>query len=110
MLLDHAIKHLEPHELVEFMQLLSYKVLLISPPDEWKASPNEFINLCIPQNVSDYVKGISKGDPVKFRTATDLLIRDLVIRGIKSISDETGGIECIDEMMSQIIEGGMQEQ
>ena len=110
MLLDHIMLKLKLHERIEFMQLLSFKVLLSTPPDDWKRPPNEFINLCIPQNVTDYIEEVSKGDKVKIRMSTDFLIRDLIMRGISSISQETGGIENIDEMMSQILEEGIPEQ
>lgn len=110
MILDHILAQLEQHEMIEFMQLLSYKVLLSSSPDEWKQPANEFVNLCIPQEVISYIEDITKGDPKKMRISTDLLIRDLIMRGLISISNETGGVENINTMMNQIIDEGIPEQ
>ena len=101
---------LESHEMTEFIQLLSYSVLLSTDKEDWKKANNEFISIHIPKGVTTYINMLSGDNASKTQASLNRLILDLVLRGISSIALETGGIKNVEDSINNILEKGITVQ
>ena len=103
------LRRIKDHERFELIKLLHDHVLLQTRIDDWLQPANEFVPLCIPKEVKDFLLFLTGESEEKATESLGKLVNDLILMGIGSISKkyEAEGSKGIMKRMDKILKEGI---
>jgi len=106
------LRRLKDHERFELIKLLHDHVLLQTRIDDWLQSPNEFVPICIPKEVKDFLLFLTGESEQAATEGISALVKDLILLGIGSLAKkhEDGGARGIMKKIDKILEEGIKIQ